>query len=496
MGANSGEPDEETLRYAEQDAVRVADVLTGFSEVPAENLVLLRGPTEATARRALEQLGARIEQARTAEPGAQSMLFVYYSGHAGARGLHLGGTQLQFAQLIQLIQATHATVAILVVDACQSGRLTRVKGARKATPFEIKPDEHLNSAGLAIVTSSAAGEDAQESDQLKGGIFTHHLVTGLLGGADRSGDQRVTLTEVYQYAYHQTILTTSRTAFAQHPTYAFRVSGQQEIVLTRLAEARSMGRLGLADEGAWLIIDEAPSGAVVAELTVPQRAEVLVPPGDYVVRRRSDRAVFEGRVSVKRGAQVVVRGDDLSRVAYGRTVRKGLAGLERRSAWSLSAGGEMSSAILPDAALGHFGALGVQVDLEAIALQLRLRYGRSGAQNALVEATYDLMGADLGAYKVFDLPKLPLGLGLGVRLGGDRIQQRFASDGIAPDRVQWIGRVGPVLRAELALGARATLSVDGGADITLIDLRGEGEASAFTPQVVGFGGLSLGVYLP
>ena len=35
---------------------------------------------------------------------------------------------------------------------------------------------------MAILTSSAAGENSQESDVLRGSFFSHHLVAGLRGG--------------------------------------------------------------------------------------------------------------------------------------------------------------------------------------------------------------------------------------------------------------------------------------------------------------------------
>jgi len=103
------------------------------------------------------------------------VLFVYFSGHADVSSLHLGDSRLSFQRLKELAAGVGADVNVLVVDACRSGGLTRVKGATPAEPFEIKAEDRLDSLGLAIITSSAAGEDAQESERLSGGIFTHHF---------------------------------------------------------------------------------------------------------------------------------------------------------------------------------------------------------------------------------------------------------------------------------------------------------------------------------
>ncbi len=495
IGANLGDADEEPLLFAERDALRMADVLTGLGGVAPEDVVLLRGPKAPTVENALAELMRRIEADAARNPNDGSMLFVYYSGHANAGELHLGGTRLKFKRLAKLIKATRAKVSVLIVDACRSGGLTRVKGGVPVKAFEIRADDRLQSAGLAIITSSAAGEDAQESDRLRGGIFTHHLLTGLRGGADASNDKQVTLSELYRYAYNQTIRTTSRTQFVQHPTYSFKIRGRHEVTITRLKEAGQLGRLRLADAGSYVVLEKAAGGSVVAELSVEAGTEVLLRAGAYLVRRRSNRAVYETTVAIRRSGSATVAAAGMSRIPFGRTVRKGHSD-DRASAWSLITGGEIGSPVLPDATVGGFGAVGAQVDLSAISLQLRVRYGRSGATNDVLTAVYDMVGADIATYKVFDLPRAPIALGLGVRLGGDWLNQRFTTRGEATDRAQFMFRGGPALRAEFALGSRITLTLDGGADIYLMDLLAEdGRTSELTPRVIGYGALGLGFYL-
>ena len=64
------------------------------------------------------------------------------------------------------------------------------------------------------LAATAASEDAQESDELRGSFFTHYLVSGLLGAADEDGDGAVTLAEAYDHAYAATLRATSRTPLA------------------------------------------------------------------------------------------------------------------------------------------------------------------------------------------------------------------------------------------------------------------------------------------
>lgn len=64
---------------------------------------------------------------------------------------------------------------VLVLDACRSGALTRVKRGRIVQPFAITHDAGLRGEGM-VLTASSANEDAQESDELRGSFFAHALV--------------------------------------------------------------------------------------------------------------------------------------------------------------------------------------------------------------------------------------------------------------------------------------------------------------------------------
>ncbi len=69
------------------------------------------------------------------------------------------------------MRGSPASVRILIIDACRSGAITRVKGGRPAPPIAVFGDAP-SSEGVIVLTASTAGEDAQESDQLSGSFFT------------------------------------------------------------------------------------------------------------------------------------------------------------------------------------------------------------------------------------------------------------------------------------------------------------------------------------
>ena len=242
IGANAGDADEPTLRYAESDAERLAGVLRALGGFQPENVITLNDLRAAEVRRALISLNARVRAAARASRSC----FVYYSGHADADALHLGRhAPARSAELRDLVSGSAASARVLVLDACRSGAVTRVKGGTRAPAFEIDVGFPVGAEGVAMLSSRAAGESSQESDALGASFFTHALVSALLGAADTNHDGAVTLGEAFAYARERTLAATSRTVVGtQHPTFRLDLGGREDLVLTRPgAEHRNVGTL-------------------------------------------------------------------------------------------------------------------------------------------------------------------------------------------------------------------------------------------------------------
>src|SRR5947209_33505 len=168
-----------------------------------------------------------------------------------------------------------AAVRLAVLDACRSGALTRVKGAHAQPAIEVKLSDELTTRGEALLTSSTSDEQARESDALRGSFFTHHLVSGLRGAADRSKDGRVTLAEAYDYAYAHTV---SEAAGGQHPTFKYDLAGKGDVVLTSLGDGGAWLRFGDGGEGLYLLLAE--DGLVLGDIEVGKTPlKVAVAPG-------------------------------------------------------------------------------------------------------------------------------------------------------------------------------------------------------------------------
>jgi hypothetical protein len=297
VGNNLGAPARARLAFAEKDADRFQRALRELGDFPEDNVLLLRGARARDLRDAAARIDAQVARARAA--GARALLVVYYSGHAGAGGLELGPDTVSFDELRQLVARSPAETKVVIVDACEAGALTQVKGATAsaAVTFPLPQDEVQ---GTAFIASTAVGETAQESAILGGSYFTHHFEVGLRGAADADGDGLVTLTEAFHYTKSATVVATSETLVGpQHPTYDLRMAGRSDVVLADLRRAEA--RLVLPPDPGALYILKGRRGLVAEVPGTPSTLSLALPAGSYAVERRAPAGRATGRVALERG---------------------------------------------------------------------------------------------------------------------------------------------------------------------------------------------------
>jgi hypothetical protein len=468
VGANAGAHDEVTLRYAQRDAERVADVLVQIGGFPQENVVRLLGTDEAAVRHALVSVNDRVRAAVSG--GAQVVLFVYYSGHADENAFHLSSTTLTIDEVTKLVRGSAASTRLLVIDACRSGAAIRRKGARPAPEFAIAIDAPLAAEGAVVMTASAANEDAQESDELGGSFFTHYLVSGLLGAADSDHDGDVDLSEAYRFAYDETLRATSRTiGGTQHPSFRYDLSGADALVLTTpgVKNARRAG-LRLPDGRSYLVFRAGSSRAVVAEIGAdnPNR-RLSVDPGRYFIRGRGQDDVVEGELELAAGSETTLDLTGFTHSAYVRLVRKGLA--PRRAIWGVTGGAAVRSDIYGGHAVCAGGELGLRVDLSAIAFAGRLGGCQSSyEQPPLTTRSRELL-FEVRAMHAWDLG--PIAVDLGVAAGAAVLRQDYVTLGVAPPRTALAGELAVVAGLEWPSDARVALAIDAAAGNALFRKR-------------------------
>jgi hypothetical protein len=347
------------------------------------------------------------------------------------------------------VRGSAATFRILVLDACRSGALTRLKGGRVGPAFEIGPEPTLEGEGMAFLTASAVDEDAQESDELKGSFFTHAFVSGLLGAADVDGDGDVVLEEAYRHAYDATLRSTSLTfAGTQHPMFQYDVRGQGAVVLSRVHRS-SHAVLHFPEGTSFLVMHESRDGGVVAEVGPSGSARSLtLRPGRYFIRGRGPDELVEGDISLVAGESRDVDTTRFEHVQYAQLVRKG------GRASGLSQGLELGASVrsrLPNADAPCVGPLlGYRAEWSELSVYARLTGCRGGFENEVLEATTSEVQLALYAVKAWDLRWLTLGAGLGA--GAGVLHQSFESRGQAPDQLALAPLLAALVNVSHALG--------------------------------------------
>lgn len=337
VGSNGGAAGRPALRYAHEDARRMADVLVQVGEFRPEDVHVLLDPAPQELLGAIEQQLAALR----GKPGETLLLF-YYSGHADQRFVYPGGQPLELEELRKRVDTPAATVRLGIIDACRGGGWTQAKGLQPdAEPFEVQVPMLLRSEGSVLIASSSGLENAHEAEALQGSFFTHHLVAALRGAADQAGDGEVSVVEAFSYARERTVRDTSLVGVApQHPSFDLNLRGRGDVALTRLASAGS--RLRLKQSQGPLRVMQTGSGGQVTELPRGERQALLaLPPGRYLVVRKDESGQVWGReVTVRTGETVTLDEDSLEPVGTTALALKGGEPPRRTLSLSLFPSGE------------------------------------------------------------------------------------------------------------------------------------------------------------
>jgi hypothetical protein len=173
---------------------------------------------------------------------SDDLLVVYFSGHGvrdelGALYLavkntirtRLRSTAIKSDYVREAMDQSRSRRQVLILDCCNSGAFAQ--GTKAATGVSIGTASAFEAGyGRIILTASDSTQFAWEGNQVIGetdnSLFTHFLVEGLEGAADLDGDGRITVDELYDYAYEKVKLATPK----QTPS-KFSSKEQGEIVL-------------------------------------------------------------------------------------------------------------------------------------------------------------------------------------------------------------------------------------------------------------------------
>jgi len=144
---------------------------------------------------------------------------LYFLGY-DADTRNIPGTGISQGDIQKAIATARAKKVIIIADACHSGSInlpptlaTRGNAAYLTNKL-LKGLADVRS-GLAMLTASSANEVSREGENWNGhGVFTHHLIQGLGGPADKDNNGTVTIRELHEYVYR---MVADDTDGNQHP---------------------------------------------------------------------------------------------------------------------------------------------------------------------------------------------------------------------------------------------------------------------------------------
>ncbi|MBW1809651.1 MAG: caspase family protein [Deltaproteobacteria bacterium] len=221
IGCNStDDPEEVPLRYADDDSVQNARLLTQLggpggvillTRLDAESKELFpqlspAAPTKKAIGQAMRRLNKLMEYAR--QNGGVPVLYVFYSGHGDVENnegyLRLEDGKFWRSDLLKLLKESRASVNHVIIDACKSYFMVYNRGAggqrRPVSGNLLAGEDKLpDNTGVFLSTSSAA--DSHEWEAFGGGLFSHEVRSALRGAADLNRDGTITYQEAASFVW-------------------------------------------------------------------------------------------------------------------------------------------------------------------------------------------------------------------------------------------------------------------------------------------------------
>jgi uncharacterized caspase-like protein len=192
-----------TLRYTDDDAYRMyAFLKSPEGGALADDQIKILIDEDATHDKILDAIADIFGKA-----GENDLAMIYFSGH-GLPGAFLPidfdgfNRKIQHEEINEILESSPAKYKLCIADACHSGSLLAM-AEKSGTVRNVLADYYKTLAqaepGTALIMSSKSEETSLESSGLRQGVFTHFLIRGLKGEADKDGNKIVTVQELFDY---------------------------------------------------------------------------------------------------------------------------------------------------------------------------------------------------------------------------------------------------------------------------------------------------------
>ncbi len=203
----------QTLKYTDDDAYRMYAFLKSpeGGALPDEQISVLidEDATRGNMLRTMKRVFGKAD--------ANDVVMLYYSGH-GLQGSFVPSdfdgmkNLVKHTEVTDIFKTCKAKHKIVFADACHSGSMLAM---RSTSTVQETIDKYYGAftdtrGGTALMLSSKSEETSLEDSGLRQGVFSHFLMKGLKGEADKDRNKVVTITELYEFVHANVITYTVR----------------------------------------------------------------------------------------------------------------------------------------------------------------------------------------------------------------------------------------------------------------------------------------------
>lgn len=207
------------VKYARRDAEVLAKYFERLSGIPKDNIALL---TDAHATKS--DIEAYLDDWLPRRVTPRSRVFVYYAGHGApepeGQGAYLvpyeghpdfSSKMLPLARVYDSLNRLKAREVVVFLDSCFSGAKGRSVMQQGIRPLVMTSERQLSVRDKPLVMAAASGSEVtSDLDSARHGLFTYYLLKGLRGEADRNGNKRIELDELFAFVSSNVARTASR----------------------------------------------------------------------------------------------------------------------------------------------------------------------------------------------------------------------------------------------------------------------------------------------
>lgn len=208
-----------TVKYARRDAEVVAKYFEHLGGIPKENIALL---TDAHATRG--DIEAYLDDWLPKRTTPNSRVLVFYAGHGApapeGKGAYIvpyeghpdfTSKMIPLTRVYDALNRLKAREVLLFLDSCFSGATGRSVMQQGIRPLVMSSERQLEVRDKPLVMAASSGSEVtSDLDNARHGLFTYYLLKGMRGEADKNGNGKVTLDELFSFVSINVKRTASR----------------------------------------------------------------------------------------------------------------------------------------------------------------------------------------------------------------------------------------------------------------------------------------------